>query len=182
MLELTAPIQHPFHSLDDIAAIFGFDRNKMHIRFPYVGVGFDSKELTTEHLIAILFAVRSRRAVTLRPTAEESYCSDCRHAVTGLMAHLYEIEVGPRPLNAYIGHHPPREQRPPLHTGAEIRNAYDRRVRVSVLHNDDIFKVDGKAEGMEIKCADAHRVALQLRIDLLFDQVTQPSRALPHTI
>jgi hypothetical protein len=169
MLELTAPIQHPFRSLDDIAAIFGFDRNKMHSRFPYDGVGFGSQELKTEHLIAILLAIRSRRAVTLRPTAEESYCSDCRHAVTGLMAHLYKIEVDPRPLNAYIGHHPPHEQRPPLHTGAEIGNAYDRRVRVSVLHNDDIFKVDGKAERMQIKCVDAHRVALQRRIELLMD-------------
>jgi CO/xanthine dehydrogenase Mo-binding subunit len=33
-LELTAPIQHPFRSRDDIAAMFGFDRNQVHIRSP----------------------------------------------------------------------------------------------------------------------------------------------------
>jgi hypothetical protein len=51
------------------------------------------------------------------------------------MAHLHEVEVDRRPLNAYIRFHPPREQRPPLLTGAELGNVYDRRVRVSVLHN-----------------------------------------------
>jgi CO/xanthine dehydrogenase Mo-binding subunit len=87
-LELTAPIQHPFRSRDEIAAMFGFDRNRVHIRFPYVGGGFGSKELKTEHLIAILLAIRSGRAVTLRPTAEESFRSDCRHAV------VYHIKTG----------------------------------------------------------------------------------------
>ena len=87
-LELTAPIQHPFRSRDEIAAMFGFDRNKVHIRFPYVGGGFGSKELKTEHLIAIFLAIRSGRAVTLRPTAEESFRSDCRHAV------VYSVKTG----------------------------------------------------------------------------------------
>src|SRR5262245_53558592 len=87
-LELTAPIQHPFRSRDEIAAMFGFDRNRVHIRFPYVGGGFGSKELKTEHLIAILLAIRSGRAVTLRPTAEESFRSDCRHAV------VYHVKTG----------------------------------------------------------------------------------------
>jgi CO/xanthine dehydrogenase Mo-binding subunit len=87
-LELTAPIQHPFRSRDEIAAMFGFDRNRVHIRFPYVGGGFGSKELKTEHLIAILLAIRSGRAVTLRPTTEESFRSDCRHAV------VYHIKTG----------------------------------------------------------------------------------------
>jgi xanthine dehydrogenase molybdenum-binding subunit len=87
-LELTAPIQHPFRSRDEIAAMFGFDRNRVHIRFPYVGGGFGSKELKTEHLIAILLAIRSGRAVTLRPTVEESFRSDCRHAV------VYHVKTG----------------------------------------------------------------------------------------
>ena len=87
-LELTAPIQHPFRSRDDIAAMFGFDRNKVRVRFPYVGGGFGSKELKTEHLIAIFLAIRSGRAVTLRPTAEESFRSDCRHAV------VYHVKTG----------------------------------------------------------------------------------------
>jgi CO/xanthine dehydrogenase Mo-binding subunit len=87
-LELTAPIQHPFRSRDEIAAMFGFDRNQVHIRFPYVGGGFGSKELKTEHLIAILLAIRSGRAVTLRPTTEESFRSDCRHAV------VYHVKTG----------------------------------------------------------------------------------------
>jgi CO/xanthine dehydrogenase Mo-binding subunit len=60
----------------------------VRVRFPYVGGGFGSKELKTEHLIAILLAIRSGRAVTLRPTAEESFRSDCRHAV------VYHIKTG----------------------------------------------------------------------------------------
>jgi CO/xanthine dehydrogenase Mo-binding subunit len=87
-LELTAPIQHPFRSRDEIAAMFGFDRKQVRVRFPYVGGGFCSKELKTEHLIAILLAIRSGRAVTLRPSAEESFRSDCRHAV------VYHVKTG----------------------------------------------------------------------------------------
>ena len=87
-LELTAPIQHPFHCRDEIAAMFGFDRNQVRVRFPYVGGGFGSKELKTEHLIAILLAIRSGRAVTLRPTDDESFRSDCRHAV------VYQVKTG----------------------------------------------------------------------------------------
>jgi CO/xanthine dehydrogenase Mo-binding subunit len=87
-LELTAPIQHPFRSRDDIAAMFGFDRNKVRVGFPYVGGGFGSKELKTEHLITIFLAIRSGRAVTLRPSAEESFRSDCRHAL------VYHVKTG----------------------------------------------------------------------------------------
>ena len=39
-------------------------------------------------LDAILLALRSGRAVTLRPTAEESFRSDCRHAV------VYHVKTG----------------------------------------------------------------------------------------
>jgi CO/xanthine dehydrogenase Mo-binding subunit len=88
MLELTAPIQHPFRCRDEIAAMFGFDRNQVRIQFPYVGGGFGSKELKTEHLIAIFLAIRAGRAVTLRPSAEESFRSDCRHAV------VYHVKTG----------------------------------------------------------------------------------------
>ena len=87
-LELTAPIQHPFRCRDDIAAMFGFVRNQVRIQFPYVGGGFGSKELKTEHLIAILLAMRAGRPVTLRPTAAESFRSDCRHAV------VYHVKTG----------------------------------------------------------------------------------------
>ena len=84
-LELT-PIQHPFRSRDEIAEMFGFDRNKVHIRFPYVGGGFGSKELKTEHLIAIFLVFRTCRHPG--PSAEESFRSDCRHAV------VYHIKTG----------------------------------------------------------------------------------------
>jgi CO/xanthine dehydrogenase Mo-binding subunit len=89
-LELTAPIQHPFRCRDEIAAMFGFDRNQVRIQFPYVGGGFGSKELKNEHLLAILLAMRSGHAVTLRPSAEESFRSDCRHAV------VYHVKTGVR--------------------------------------------------------------------------------------
>jgi hypothetical protein len=43
---------------------------------------------------------------------------------------------------------------------------YDRRVRVGILYQDHLLKVDGKTEGVEIERAEAHRVALQARIHL----------------
>jgi hypothetical protein len=62
---------------DDIAVVFGFDRNK--VRRVYVGGG-SAPELKTSPMRFSSPSVR-RRAVTLRPSAEESFRSDaaCRH-------------------------------------------------------------------------------------------------------
>ena len=87
-LELTAAIQHQFRPRDQIADIFGFDRNKVRIKYPYVGGGFGAKEMMNDYFIAILFAIRTGRPVTLLPSAEESFRSDCRHSV------VYNVKTG----------------------------------------------------------------------------------------
>lgn len=87
-LDLLMPIQHPYGHRHEIAEMFGLDINKVVIHFPYVGGGFGSKELKTEHLIAILLARRSGRPVALQPSAEESFRTDCRHAS------VYKVRTG----------------------------------------------------------------------------------------
>jgi CO/xanthine dehydrogenase Mo-binding subunit len=80
-IELFAPTQHPFTSRREISEIFGVRAEKIRVRMPYVGGGFGSKELESEHVIALLLARATGRPVQFVPSAEDSFRTTCRHSI-----------------------------------------------------------------------------------------------------
>jgi len=83
-----APIQHLFDARDEIAALFGLDPERVHIRTPYIGGGFGGKELKSAHLITVWLARKTSRPVCTVPSAEESMRTDSRHQM------VYEVKTG----------------------------------------------------------------------------------------
>ena len=80
-IELFAPTQHPFTARREIAELFGIEPNKVRVRMPYVGGGFGSKELESEHIIAVFLARATGRPVQFVPSAEDSFRTTCRHSI-----------------------------------------------------------------------------------------------------
>jgi CO/xanthine dehydrogenase Mo-binding subunit len=85
---LYAPDQRPMASRWELARIFGVEESKIIIRVPYIGGGFGSKYLKREAAIAILLARETGRPVMVKPSMEESFTMDCRHAYT------YTVQTG----------------------------------------------------------------------------------------
>ena len=80
-IELFAPTQHPFTARREISEILGVRPEKIRVRMPYVGGGFGSKELASEHVIALLLARETGRPVQFVPTPEDSFRTTCRHSI-----------------------------------------------------------------------------------------------------
>ena len=80
-IELFAPTQHPFTARREIAELFGVRPENIRVRMPYVGGGFGSKELESEHLITLLLAHATGRPVQFVPSAEDSFRTTCRHSI-----------------------------------------------------------------------------------------------------
>ena len=87
-VHLLAPVQHMFHGRAEIAALFGLEPERVHIRSPFIGGGFGAKELKSCHLITLWMARKLGRPVRTAGSAEESMRMDARHQM------VYRVKTG----------------------------------------------------------------------------------------
>src|SRR5262249_61095537 len=89
-----------------------------------------------------------------------------RRGIGDLGAGLGEVDVKGGTIDEEITDQSTVEERAPVHAGAEQGNARHGRVRVRVLHHDQLGDVEGETDRVEVELADVRGVALEGPIHL----------------
>ena len=80
VMEVWAPNNKPFEIVDLGNSLFGWPRDKIRSRVPYIGGNFGSRHVTPELLAGIVISRKVRRPIKFRASGEESFRSTSRHA------------------------------------------------------------------------------------------------------
>jgi len=79
-IDVWAPTNTPFEIINTANSVFGWPKEKIRSRVPYVGGNFGSRHVTPELLAGIAVARKVQRPVKLRVSGEESFRTTARHA------------------------------------------------------------------------------------------------------
>ena len=80
VMEVWAPNNKPFEINDLGQKVFGWPREKIRSRVPYIGGNFGSRHVTPELLAGIVASRKTRRPVKLQVSGEDSFRTTGRHA------------------------------------------------------------------------------------------------------
>jgi CO/xanthine dehydrogenase Mo-binding subunit len=80
VMEVWAPNNKPFEIVDLGHSLFGWPKDKIRSRVPYIGGNFGSRHVTPELLAGIVVSHKIRRPIKFIVSGEESFRSTSRHA------------------------------------------------------------------------------------------------------